>query len=217
MSEKRTASPSAGPPAGRSLQADAAGRVPFFMIGQRLLQDLVSDRLPGPIYERMASAGVLKPLSAQETRDFIERELRAQDWNDCPAFDPDVFHIIHRFSGGLPADIATLCNQLLLQCYVEQSPRVTAARAQENAQEISHGGRANIDAAFCATQPLESPAADDRQAPDPPPQREIPRQAAAPEPPVEPPAPSAPEPGKRAVFTSRSLTKPGRSARRGNW
>lgn len=200
------------------------------MIGQRLLQDFATDALSGPVYERMASAGVLKPLSAQETRAFIEHELGAPGWGGCPSFDADVFDLVHRVSGGVPAEIATLCNQLLLQCYVEQDPRITAAKVQAHTGPVSHKEPTNIDKAVRAAQPLERPATDDRQAtdpgpeheiprraPDPRPRRDVPRQAAAREPLVEVPTPSAPEPGTKAVFTARSPRKPGRTARRGSW
>jgi hypothetical protein len=104
--------------------------VQFFLINQAELRDIQPDLRQEPFYKRLAAAAQLKSLTFQETRNCVECGLRAQDWNNYPAFDSQVFHVIHQYSAGEPDRIVTLCNHLLLQCFVEQLPRITAANAQ---------------------------------------------------------------------------------------
>ena len=104
--------------------------VQFFLINQAELRDIQPDLRQEPFYKRLAAAAQLKSLTFQETRNCVECGLRAQDWNNYPAFDSQVFHVIHQYSAGEPGRIVTLCNHLLLQCFVEQLPRITVANAQ---------------------------------------------------------------------------------------
>jgi hypothetical protein len=133
MVHNRFFNPIEKPPVDENVRAEPHEPVQFFMIYQLELRDIQPDLREEPFYKRLAAAVRLKSLSSQETRNCVERGLRAQNWENYPAFDSKAFQIIHQFSGGEPHRIAVLCNHLLLQCFVEQLPRITAANANAQA------------------------------------------------------------------------------------
>ena len=59
-----------------------------------------------------------------ETRAYVEHRMTRAGWNNDPSFDDDVFDGIYRFTRGVPRRINTLCDRLLLYCYLEEHHRV---------------------------------------------------------------------------------------------
>jgi type II secretory pathway predicted ATPase ExeA len=62
----------------------------------------------------------LRPLSAGETRSYIEHRLRAVGWADDPAITPDAFSLVHEATHGIPRRINMVCDRLMLLGYVEE-------------------------------------------------------------------------------------------------
>ena len=129
----RTAKPSPN----QSTPADYQFPVQFFLIDKQEKRDSLPNQQEQTVYRYLAAVGHSESLSLQETRHYIERELRAQNWKNCPAFDSPVFYVIHQLSGGVPKRICTICNRLLLQCFIEQRQRITVIHAQAIGNELS--------------------------------------------------------------------------------
>ena len=66
----------------------------------------------------------LQPLDDMETRAYVEHRMTRAGWKNDPSFDDEVFDGIYRFTHGVPRRINTLCDRLLLYCYLEEHHRV---------------------------------------------------------------------------------------------
>jgi hypothetical protein len=77
------------------------------------------------------------PLSARETRDYIEHRLRRAAPDDTPAFSDAAHERIHQATGGVPRAINQLCERLLDLAVQQQIERV----GPELVDEASNGWR----------------------------------------------------------------------------
>ena len=73
-------------------------------------------RSPGmeQLHQRLIAAAQLKPLSFEETVDYIKHRLNCVGWKDDPVFTDEVFSLIHKFSVGVPRRINLICHRLFL-------------------------------------------------------------------------------------------------------
>jgi hypothetical protein len=199
----------------KQLPAEPAQPAHFFLLRQpEVLGSQTAQRL-GPVYTRIAAAGVLKPLTAQETRNYVERELRAQGWRNDPEIDPPVFYIIHQSSRGVPERINTICNRLLLECFVEQRHRITVADASALVKEST------VETSLTRRPSSEELSSPPREALS---EGEVGEEPVLKCPSVElfRPAPQLPSdpplsPRQKAHFESRNVSPTKGRARRGNW
>ena len=98
-------------------------------------------KLPKPdvrfiAFAKNAFVSGLNSLTAQETKNYLERELQDKGWNNDPEFEAPVFHLIHQFSEGVPNRINTICNYLLIQSFAEQRHRITLADARAIVEDL---------------------------------------------------------------------------------
>lgn len=85
-----------------------------FLLGQEeFRRTLASDGLE-QLRQRVIAAYHLTPLSQDETKAYIEHRLRLVGWNADPVFTEEAYAAIHKFTGGTPRRINTLCDRLLL-------------------------------------------------------------------------------------------------------
>ncbi|HEX6136205.1 MAG TPA: ATPase, partial [Casimicrobiaceae bacterium] len=70
------------------------------------------------------------------TQAYIEHRLRHVGWNGDPRFDPAAFDLIHSWSAGIPRQINTLCNRLLLAGFLGEKHAFGLADVQAIAREI---------------------------------------------------------------------------------
>ena len=69
----------------------------------------------------------LSALSADETAEYIRHRLAIAGGADRQIFAPDTFAEIHRYSGGVPRLINTLCDTAMMAAYSDDRDHVTAA------------------------------------------------------------------------------------------
>jgi putative secretion ATPase (PEP-CTERM system associated) len=91
-----------------------------FLVGQtELRQIMVSNHLE-QLRQRIIASYRLEPMEAEESQAYIEYRLHAVGWNDDPAFEPGIFALVHRASGGIPRKINLIMDRLLLYGYLEE-------------------------------------------------------------------------------------------------
>jgi putative secretion ATPase (PEP-CTERM system associated) len=91
-----------------------------FLVGQPELRDLLRGPSLQQLRQRVIASYHLGPMDEDETRGYIEHRLRRVGWKDDPSFEPAVFAVIHRATGGIPRKINLLCNRLLLAGYLAE-------------------------------------------------------------------------------------------------
>jgi putative secretion ATPase (PEP-CTERM system associated) len=85
----------------------------------------------------------LGPLDRRETREYIEHRLNVAGRGDNTLFAEDTFATIHRYTGGVPRLINTLCDTALLCAFADEkkfldSGDVMSAVQELNWKEIEH-------------------------------------------------------------------------------
>ena len=86
--------------------------------------------------QRVIASYHLGPLDYGETKAYIEHRLRHVNWQDDPKFSLECFDLIHTYTKGIPRQINTLCNRLLLAAYHAEKHKLTVADVKSVAREI---------------------------------------------------------------------------------
>jgi general secretion pathway protein A len=94
--------------------------VQTFLLGQTQFRDSLAKGALEQIRQRVVASSHLRPLSAGETRGYIEHRLRAVGWGDNPIISADVFPRVYQATRGIPRRINMVCDRLLLVGYVEE-------------------------------------------------------------------------------------------------
>ncbi len=78
----------------------------------------------------------LSALSAEETTEYIRHRLAVAGGAEREIFAPDTFAEIHRYSGGVPRLINTLCDTAMMAAYSDDRDQVTAADIASAVSEL---------------------------------------------------------------------------------
>ena len=107
-----------------------------FLVGQPEFRDMMQRAEMQQLRQRVIASYHLGPLDAQETRGYIEHRLGHVGWEGDPAFEPGAFTAIYGFTGGIPRNINTLCDRLLLAAYLGESHAISEAQVREIIEEL---------------------------------------------------------------------------------
>lgn len=107
-----------------------------FLVGQPELRQMLHSSAMEQLRQRVIASCHLGPLSAAETRGYVEHRLRKVGWQDKPQLDDAAFASIHRHSGGIPRRINVLCSRALLGGWLADSGEISAANIAEAAAEL---------------------------------------------------------------------------------
>jgi general secretion pathway protein A len=133
------------------------GRAPFqcLLLGQPQFRHMLADSKLEQLEQRVLASYHIGPLSAQDTKGYVEHRLTTAGWSGDPSFEDDAFVALHRYSSGIPRKINTLCSRALLSGYLEESHVITEALmtdiAQELQQDLSTGGAETVRRVVTAT------------------------------------------------------------------
>ncbi|HET7586552.1 MAG TPA: AAA family ATPase [Gammaproteobacteria bacterium] len=149
---------------------EVAGRalVQIFLVGQTELLATVRNGHMEQLKQRVIAWYKLEPLSAEETRNYIIYRLRAAGWRNAPGLAPDVFELVHSWSGGVPRRVNMLMDRALLYGYLEELHFIDRANMQAVIDEMNEeigGESAEPEAeAFASAPPMPAaPAARTQQ------------------------------------------------------
>ena len=107
-----------------------------FLLGQSQFRDIMTHPELEQLRQHVTAAYHLGPLNAAETRTYVEHRLRLADWQGDPDLTDDCFTMIHKFSGGVPRRINTLCSRLLLFGFLEGLHRLDGAAAEKVSADL---------------------------------------------------------------------------------
>lgn len=86
--------------------------------------------------QRIALRCNTSPLTLQETHAYIENRLHTAGSRDHSLFQPDAVEAVHNYSRGIPRVINLLCENALINAYVEQLTSIPAEIVAGAAQEL---------------------------------------------------------------------------------
>jgi len=116
----------------------------IILAGQPELKDTLDSPSLKQLVQRVRLRFHLGPLDRREMREYIEHRLRIAGRGDNTLFADDTFATIHRYTGGVPRLINTLCDTALLCAFAEEkksldSSDVMSAVEELNWKEIEYG------------------------------------------------------------------------------
>jgi putative secretion ATPase (PEP-CTERM system associated) len=107
-----------------------------FLVGQPEFRDTMQSEHMSQLRQRVIATYHLGPMDADETRAYMEHRLRRVGWKGDPRIEPSAFTAIHAFTGGVPRKINTLCDRLLLACFLTESHVISELNVEEVIREI---------------------------------------------------------------------------------
>lgn len=107
-----------------------------FLVGQPEFRNILQSPGMLQLRQRVTARCHLGPLDEEDTRAYIEHRLKCAGAVDKPSFDAGVFAGIYQFSGGIPRRINTVCDRLLLQGFLAETPHLTVEALNEVIAEM---------------------------------------------------------------------------------
>ena len=96
----------------------------IILAGQPELRDTLGSPNLKQLVQRIRLRFHLGPLDRREMREYIEHRLRVAGSEDRELFEEDCFETIHRYTGGVPRLINTLCDSALLCAFADEKKTV---------------------------------------------------------------------------------------------
>jgi len=126
-----------------------------FLVGQPELRKKLESPEMEQLRQRVTASCHLGPLSAEETRGYVEHRLRRVGWQQRPEITDDGFEQIYRWSGGVPRRINRLANRLLLAAFLEGKDTIAAELVEQTAEELRREiGEAGFEPAPLPVKPV---------------------------------------------------------------
>lgn len=119
-----------------NFQVDGRSLFQSFLLGQEELRRTLQGANMEQLRQRIIAAYHLEPLSAEETRGYIDFRLGCVDWQGDPELDDQVYRTIFAQTQGVPRRINSLCDRLLLFGCLESRHRFTAEDVQMVVDEL---------------------------------------------------------------------------------
>ena len=107
-----------------------------FLVGQPEFRNILQGPGMLQLRQRVTARCHLGPLDEEDTRAYIEHRIKCAGGVGKPVFETAVFAGIFQHSGGIPRRINTLCDRLLLQGYLSESPTLTVEALNEVIAEM---------------------------------------------------------------------------------
>ncbi|HLW22800.1 MAG TPA: AAA family ATPase, partial [Steroidobacteraceae bacterium] len=107
----------------------------IILIGQPELRELLDRTELRQLAQRITGRYHLKPLSAEETVEYVRHRLRVAGARS-EIFSPRALREVHRVATGIPRVINVVCDRALLGAYTQETRKVTPALVRSAAGEV---------------------------------------------------------------------------------
>ena len=113
-----------------NFQAGEKSLLQSFLLGQPEFRYTLQGEGMQQLRQRIIASYHLGPMESAETRAYIEHRMKTVGWQGDPEFSDDCFEPIFAYTGGIPRKINTLCDRVLLFCYLEDRHKIDAETVQ---------------------------------------------------------------------------------------
>jgi len=90
------------------------------LVGQTELEQKLKQPHLRQLRQRLTLRAKTHPLTAEETKAYIQQRLRIAGSSGQQIFDPDALTNIHRYSSGIPRVVNLICEHCLVSAFVDQ-------------------------------------------------------------------------------------------------
>lgn len=107
-----------------NFQIGGVALLQIFLLGQReFVKTLQAEGLE-QLRQRVIASYYLKALERDEVEGYIKHRLTSSGWEKDPVFDVSAFDEIFEYTSGTPRKINTLCDRIMLFCYLEELHKI---------------------------------------------------------------------------------------------
>ncbi|MEJ2611210.1 MAG: AAA family ATPase, partial [Candidatus Thiodiazotropha sp.] len=117
----------------------------IFLVGQDELRNLLLSSEMEHIRQRLIATCQIETMTVSQTEGYIEHRLGIVGWHGDPAFDPQVFPLIHRLTSGIPRKINHVVSRLLLYGALEKRHEFTLDDIWIVAEELFDEERLSVN------------------------------------------------------------------------
>ncbi len=110
-----------------NLETETHKLLQLILVGQPELEGKLGEDSLRQLRQRVQLRYALGPLSPEDTQAYILHRIRTASEKCCLVFQPDAFVRIHRYSGGIPRLVNTLCELVLLAAYTRETHVITGS------------------------------------------------------------------------------------------
>src|SRR5690242_14530028 len=119
-----------------NLETEKEKLLQIVIVGQLNLKDLLRRADLRQLDQRVSIRYDLKPLTAEETAQYVQHRLSVAGGGAAVTFTPKSFARLHRYAAGIPRLINLLCDRALLSAYSAHTPRVVPAFVHSAAESL---------------------------------------------------------------------------------
>jgi hypothetical protein len=108
----------------------------IILVGQPELSQILARSDFRQLKQRVSYTCRLKPLGLEELREYVNHRLNRAGLPDQTLFPDHTIEVLHRYSGGIPRLVNTLCDNALRTGFAMQSPQIDVSILDEVATEL---------------------------------------------------------------------------------
>jgi general secretion pathway protein A len=119
-----------------NLETDQRKLLQIVLVGQPELRDMLDQSRLRQLRQRITVRYHLKPLTREETEDYIQHRLHVAGGNSRPSFTSWAYRGVYRYSQGIPRLINAVCDKTLLCGYITGSDELRAHHVRRAIHEL---------------------------------------------------------------------------------
>ena len=109
----------------------------IFLLGQFQLEETLNLPEMVQLRQRVLVSHRLTSISQKEVGEYIIHRLMTAGWKGTPGFTGEAFRLIHHYTEGVPRQINTLTNRILLYVYLEENKYIDEQVVNEVIKELA--------------------------------------------------------------------------------
>ena len=133
----------------------------IILAGQPELKETLDSPGLKQLVQRVRLRFHIEALDSGEMRDYIEHRLSVAGLEGEQLFEDDTFEVIHRYSGGVPRLINTLCDTALLCAFADEKKSVGSDDIMTAIEELGWEEHESITGLYDKLRQIEMPAGND--------------------------------------------------------
>ncbi len=134
-----------------NFQVGNAAPFQSFLVGQPQFRDVIANPDLEQLRQRVIASYHLGPMSRAECGEYLPHRLKHVGWQNDPVFEPSAMDAVYDHTSGIPRQINTLCNRLLLLGFLDNLHRFTAEDVNKVAADLRAENSARTAVSLSAT------------------------------------------------------------------
>ncbi|MCU7850926.1 MAG: AAA family ATPase [Candidatus Thiodiazotropha sp. (ex Monitilora ramsayi)] len=119
-----------------NLETEKQKLLQIILVGQPELKSLLEQPELRQLAQRITARYHLTPLSAKETRDYVQHRLKVAGLGN-ELFNPGALRALYRLTGGVPRLVNVLCNRAMMAAYGTDTRTINARLLRRVSNELA--------------------------------------------------------------------------------